>query len=216
MQLFWNLAGLSDEVADHYLRQHRTELEWIRNAIRGWNLLAEPECVSGNPADEAGPRPVLVEFVLKHWVEDQRAFFDRATRRDHGKLARREKLAQSLFGFGLVLAALVVALHLILPDFGESSHWRNLLIVVMGITPAIAAAIGGYAEKMAFSAQAKRYDWMKALFERAANQLTNLVERRDRAGAQQLIFDLGKEALEENGDWVMIHRERTADVYKGA
>jgi len=86
----------------------------------------------------------------------------------------------------------------------------------MGITPAIAAAIGGYAEKMAFSAQAKRYDWMKALFERAANQLTNLVERRDRAGAQQLIFDLGKEALEENGDWVMIHRERTADVYKGA
>jgi len=35
VQLFWNLAGLSDEVADHYLRQQRTELEWIRNAIRG-------------------------------------------------------------------------------------------------------------------------------------------------------------------------------------
>ncbi len=31
----------------------------------------------------------MVEFVLKHWVEDQRAFFDRATRRDHGKLAHR-------------------------------------------------------------------------------------------------------------------------------
>jgi len=216
VQLFWKLAGLSDEVADHYLRQHRTELEWIRNAVRGWNVLAEPDCVSGNPTDEARGSAAMVEFVLKHWVEDQRAFFDRATRRDHGKLARRENLAQSLFGFGLVLAVLVVALHLLLPDFGESSHWRHLLIVVMGITPAIAAAIGGYAEKMAFSAQAKRYDWMKALFDRAANQLRLLVDRKDYSGAQQLIFDLGKEALEENGDWVMIHRERTADVYKGA
>jgi hypothetical protein len=216
VQLFWNLAGLSDEVADHYLRQHRTELEWIRNAIRGWNVLAEPDCVSGNPADEARGSAAKVGFVLKHWIDEQRAFFDRATRRDHGKLARRENLAQSLFGFGLVLAVLVVALHLLLPDFGESSYWRRLLIVVMGITPAIAAAIGGYAEKMAFSAQAKRYDWMNALFDRAANQLTNLVEHKDYSGAQQLIFDLGKEALEENGDWVMIHRERTADVYKGA
>ena len=216
VQLFWDLAGLSDEVADHYLRQHRTELEWIRNAIRGLNVLAEPDCVSGNPANEEGSSAAMVDCVLKHWVEDQRTFFDRATRRDHSKLARRETLAQALFGFGLALAALVVALHLFLPDFGESSHWRHLLIVVMGITPAIAAAIGGYAEKMAFSAQAKRYDWMKALFDRAANQLRLLVDRKDYSGAQQLIFDLGKEALEEHGDWVMIHRERTADVYKGA
>src|SRR5438132_6826299 len=144
VQFFWNLAHLSDEVADHYLRQHRIELEWIRNAIRGWNVLAEPDCVSGNPANEAIGSAPMMEFVLKHWVEEQRAFFDRVTRRDHGKLARRESLAQWLFGFGLALAVLVVALHLLLPDFGETSHWRHSLIVVMGITPAIAAAVGGY------------------------------------------------------------------------
>jgi hypothetical protein len=216
VQFFWNLADLSDEVADHYLRQHRTELEWIRNAIRGLNVLAEPDCVSGNPANEEGSSAAMVECVLKRWVEDQRSFFDRATRRDHSKLRRRENLASSFFGFGLGLAMVVVVLHLLLPEFGESSHWRHLLIVVMGITPAIAAAIGGYAEKMAFSAQAKRYDWMKALFDRAAHQLANLVTHNDHAGARQLIFELGKEALEEHGDWVMIHRERTADVYKGA
>ncbi len=216
VQLFWNVAGLSEEVADHYLRQHRTELEWIRNAIRGWNVLAEPDLSSVDPGDKARGPATKLEFVVKHWIDNQRGFFDRATTRDHGKLARRGNLAKSLFGFGLVLAVLVVALHLLVPDFGKSSHWRHLLIVVMGMTPAIAAAISGYAEKMAFSAQAKRYDWMKALFDRAANQLTNLVEKKDGAGAQQLIFDLGKEALEENGDWVMIHREKTEDVYKGA
>jgi len=34
--------------------------------------------------------------------------------------------------------------------------------------------------------------------------------------AQQLLLDLGCEALEENGDWVMLHREKTADVHMGA
>ena len=57
---------------------------------------------------------------------------------------------------------------------------------------------------------------MKALFDRAASQLRELLDHKDWARAQELILDLGKEALEENGDWVMIHRERTADVYKGA
>lgn len=216
VQFFWQLAGLTEQVADHYLRQHRTELEWIRNAIRGWNIFAQPDCISGSGPDGAGGSMAMVEFVGKHWVEAQGVFFSRSTTRDHKKLGRRERLAQWSFGFGLALAALVFCLHFVLSDFNESSYLRHLLIVVMGITPVIAAAIGGYAEKMAFSAQAKRYDWTKALFNRAATQLRSLVERKDLAGAQQLIFDLGKEALEENGNWVMIHRERTADVYKGA
>jgi len=219
VQLFWNLAGLSEDVADHYLRQHRTELEWIRNAIRSWNVVAQRACNAEPRGQETiGERPsgAALLMVLKRWIEDQRNFFERSRGKDRKKLRHHESLATSLFFCGLGLAIVAFALHLLLADFGESSSWRRLLIVVMGITPAMAAAIGGYAEKMAFSAQAKRYDWMNALFDRAANQLTNLVKQKDYSGAQQLIFDLGKEALEENGDWVMIHRERTADVYKGA
>jgi len=218
VQLFWIMAGSSEDVADHYLRQHRTELEWIRNAIRAWNVLAEPGCLSINLVDgaNAGVNSGSSEFILEHWVEHQRAFFDRAKKRDHDKLKVREFMSQSLFAFGLALAVLVVFLHVSLPGFGESSRGRSLLIVVMAISPAIAAALGGCAEKMAFPGQAKRYEWMKALFDRAASQLRELLDHKDWARAQELILDLGKEALEENGDWVMIHRERTADVYKGA
>jgi hypothetical protein len=219
VQLFWNLAGLSEDVAEHYLRQHRTELEWIRNAIRAWNVVAEDPCLPGSPAPEGDDKPAsepALDIVAKHWIEDQRTFFQDSKGKDRKRLARHGRVATCFFLFGLGLAIVVVALHLLRPEFGEGSRWRNPLIVIMGMTPAIAAAIGGYAEKMAYSAQAKRYDWMNSLYDRAANQLANLVGHKDRARAQQLIFDLGKEALEENGDWVMIHRERTADVYKGA
>jgi hypothetical protein len=219
VQLFWNLAGLSEDVAEHYLRQHRTDLEWIRNAIRAWNVVAVDPCLPGSPVPEANDKPAsetALDIVAKHWIEAQRTFFQDSKGKDRKSLARHERVATCFFLFGLGLAIVVVALHLLRPEFGEGSPWRNPLIVIMGMTPAIAAAIGGYAEKMAYSAQAKRYDWMNSLYDRAANQLANLMGHKDRAGAQQLIFDLGKEALEENGDWVMIHRERTADVYKGA
>lgn len=237
VQLFWNLAGLSEDVAEHYLRQHRTELEWIRNAIRAWNVLARDTCSPDLPANEKHEeaRSANTSLVLRRWIEDQRSFFGKAKIRDHGKHTRHEKLAKRLFVVGLVLAFFVVGLHWLWAEFGGESHWRHGLIVLIGLIPAIATAIVGYAEKMAYSAQAKRYDWMSSLFDRAAKELGELLEGRghgasDLAGAhadknlarsnysavQRLFLDLGCEALEENGDWVMIHRERMPDVYKGA
>jgi hypothetical protein len=238
VQLFWNLAGMSEDVAEHYLRQHRTELDWIRNAIRAWNVVARDTCDPKLPAeqklDEAFSRK-MIELVIEHWVEDQRKFFERTRKRDHDKLKKYERRAKGLFIFGLGLAILVVGWHFLSPEFAEHSHGRHWLIVIMGITPAIAAALGGYAEKMAYSAQAKSYDWMTSLFNRAAKQVNNLITgattqaintdgsnadlnklaKPNYSPVQRLFLDLGSEALEENGDWVMIHRERTADVYKG-
>jgi len=50
---------------------------------------------------------------------------------------------------------------------------------------------------------------MQSLFSKAKlgieflqSRACTITETRD------LIFDLGKEALEENGNWVMLHRER--------
>jgi len=85
---------------------------------------------------------------------------------------------------------------------------------------------------MAYSAQAKRYDWMSALFDRAAKQVDKLFARSTNQGIglpgssgnngnraenkyspmQRLCLDLGTEALEENGDWVLLHRERPLEV----
>jgi alpha-galactosidase/6-phospho-beta-glucosidase family protein len=54
---------------------------------------------------------------------------------------------------------------------------------------------------------------MSALFTRAYKQLQALLDQNKLSEAQQVIRELGKEALEEHGDWVMVHRERTPDVY---
>src|SRR5207249_3830010 len=34
IQFFWQLADLKDSVADYYMRKQKSELDWIRNAVR--------------------------------------------------------------------------------------------------------------------------------------------------------------------------------------
>ncbi|MBC8146108.1 MAG: hypothetical protein H7X80_11035, partial [bacterium] len=41
VQLFWWIAGLHDDVADHYMRKQRSVLDWIRDAIRTWSIGGE-------------------------------------------------------------------------------------------------------------------------------------------------------------------------------
>ena len=120
VQLFWHLSGLLDEAADHYLRKQRTELEWIRNAIRAWSVLAAPTCTV---AQDWGW--LLKEVVLEHWAEHQHKYFNSATDRDHKKLARHEDTVNGFFVFGLLLAIAVVFLHSTFHDSSAYSYWHH-------------------------------------------------------------------------------------------
>lgn len=215
VQLFWNLAGLPHEVADHYLRQHRTELEWIRNAIRSWNALGAHLSGTRERQPRDLPKPQF-DLILKHWIEGQRTFFSNASYRDYQRLGTHSRLVKTVFLVGLALAVLLVLVHSLSPHQTEHSLNWHVQVVVIGMLPALAAAIGGYAEKMAFAAQAKRYEWMTSLFTRASEQLRMVLREGSDTAAKQLLVDLGKEALEENGNWVVVHRERTPEVYRAS
>ena len=64
-QFYWKLAEIQSCAADHFLREQRDELEWIRQAV----LVSE----LGNETF----RPVSLEQLAKirdWWVEGQRAW----------------------------------------------------------------------------------------------------------------------------------------------
>ena len=206
VQLFWSLAGLSDEVADHYLRKHRSELEWIRNAIRSC-------AVTSRRAAGPGPGPIRMDLVQNYWVEAQAGFFSRATGRDREARLCLEGGATVAFlvGIGIAVGVAIAVTALGLGGRPPSLHagWHPWAIVLMAFAPAIAAGLGGYFEKMAIAPQGRRYASMAQLFDRAARRLRALTSDPDK---QRLVFELGREALEENGDWVLVHRERALAV----
>jgi hypothetical protein len=52
---------------------------------------------------------------------------------------------------------------------------------------------------------------MGELFKIAGNVIDDCIKNADYPRARHLIFDLGKEALIENGDWVLLSRDKEID-----
>jgi hypothetical protein len=74
-----------------------------------------------------------------------------------------------------------------------------------------AALAWNYAELRGYVQEARQYARMHDLFHAAKSQLQNF-ERAAKpesfVAAQTTIRELGQNALEENGDWLSMHRER--------
>ena len=96
--------------------------------------------------------------------------------------------------------------------------WREILdvatILVVGLSLAGAGLFQHYGEKMAFKEHAKQYHDMSRLFGDSLERMDRLATDDDQQ-RRELIRTLGKSALEENGDWVMLHRERPLEVPLG-
>ncbi|MDP4219891.1 MAG: hypothetical protein Q8896_05590 [Bacteroidota bacterium] len=203
VQFFWQYAGINDSAGDYYLRKQKSELDWIRYALR---TIAIPSDVELLNAEQHTPESRYDRFtlVLKHWVDDQTKYYPRAMKRDHKKLFKLELLINFFFTLGIALAALQLT--------AEPQHF---LVVAIGLAPLVAALLGGYIERNALVGHIKQYERMGELFQHARNWLSKLLTEGKRHEAIDCILELGKEALSENGDWMLLHRERPLEVPKG-
>ena len=203
VQFFWELANLPDNVADYYLPKHGGELEWIRKSIQNWSI-APP--AAGSPIAE--PR---LDWVQNHWVEDQAVFFE-AKSMAKEKMCRRLRWAANLF-LGASFAAFCIKWLFHLPHrpglpLAELADW---LVPLAAMFLALYAVLKSFPEKMAYEQETKRYHQMKTVFRLAARKLSD----GSPPASAALLRELGHESLVENGDWVLLHRERPLEVHHG-
>jgi len=220
IQFFWRVAGLPDAVVDHYLRKQRGELEWIRNALRAWDA----ESMRHRSREEPGPPPgARLAFVAKNWIAEQRNYYAKRARREHALLESEEHkvnlLVKCSVGLAMVLAlvltvplfvhvhALEAAMHAV-----ENPLTHGLIMVAIVTLAVIAGLRHGYDEQMAYSEHAKQFGRMSGLFDSAERHLASLLKSGEHHQAAELLKEVGEEALEENGDWVLLHRERPLEV----
>ncbi|MDA8083100.1 MAG: hypothetical protein M0024_05535 [Nitrospiraceae bacterium] len=211
VQIFWNMIALNENVSEHYLRKQRSEMDWIRFAIRSCSL---PMCNSKKCEDEKNNDDIGYAYSLteKHWVADQRNYFVKATERESAELTKRESHTQALYLSGLGIVMSMIVLHNVLHEF---KFVHSVLIVSIGSLLAMAAAVQGYIEKRAFAEQEKQYARMRDMFAHASRHFSEAIQSKDFDKAREIVLDLGKEALAENGDWVLLHRAKPINVPKG-
>lgn len=193
VQFYWRLAGLTDSASSSYLRKQLDELRWIREALRAAAALPPP-------------RTEHPELALQRWVGGQAAYYADRAHSQRERLHLFERASRLFMGTGLAATALLVIFWHRLESLPDSHHW---LVVLMGFAPIGAALWETYADRLGLRAQVNQY----ARFAERLDQDPSRYERRHALRA--LLRELGREALMENGDWVLLLRERPIVLPKG-
>lgn len=209
VQFFWKIAGIQDCAADYYLREQRDELEWIRQAIQTTELGLMP--------GDNTPLETRLKFVRDSWIDDQLRYFLGDQSRPGGKAAfnRSKDLlwsrrSQRLLVGGMFLTLATVIFHGFIVDPASELHGWILKGMVVGYSLIFAAAALSkvYQENRAFSGHAKQYQRMGLTLQLARSRFDAALAVGDLAGAVSVVKSVGIDALAENGNWLLIHRER--------
>jgi hypothetical protein len=207
----WRLAGITDSVADYYLRKQKSELDWIRDAIRSCRVLADADAAC---KPEGRSLPSRMRIVYESWIVSQRDWFSRTAKNEDRKAQRFDRLSMLLFAGGLFVAFFVVVALLVSGrSLEEVAHDR--FVAALALSTVAAGLLHNYSEKRAWLAHVKQYRRMQLIFTQAAENVAPHLDapvESDLESARRIFHDLGREALIENGDWLLLHRERPIDV----
>lgn len=209
VQFFWHLAGIKDCVADHYLRGQRDDIEWIRQAMLTHQLPLPPV------SKTIGQREAI-SLCKSHWIDDQKDYFGGSAnkaslnRRKFGVWSARSLLMLSMAIFvAIVTLVSDVIVTKQMPEFDRASLFY--LIWLYGAFFAIAALFRVYLEIKVFAENANRYQHMKLYFE-YSEHLVSEQEVNGLESCKPLFVEVGKQALAENSDWLLFHRQRPVYV----
>ena len=115
------------------------------------------------------------------------------------------------FGLALILGATQTEhiMHVSTDTHSKPSPLESALIFAIAMFLTGAAIVIAYGEKMAFSEHTRQSAATRVLFHRHAL----LLKDGPLTPADIDIFrTLGKEALQENGDWLLLHRDRPLEI----
>jgi hypothetical protein len=234
VQQAWDAAGLGQSVADFYIRRQRTELDWIRDAIRTAHTIEGRQ-----PFDEARGIATVRAFVMRQYTyfagtgDDPRVAayaggrsLAGAAKRERDKAERHDRFSRLALGTSFAFSAMLVVYGFVawlapavLHGVPNEDVWHGSLIFIIATTAIAAALFHDYPARRAHPQHARRYEVMGGICGRALDAL-DAVERGETWReaedgplpsridvARACILELGHEALSENGDWLLLHRE---------
>jgi hypothetical protein len=207
VRFFWKLAGIKESVADHYLGKQRSELDWIRHGFRGWNVAEDREDHGRSHSLDLNDQRNRLGFVHQHWIDHQKAYFSRSAKCN---LRIHELLEWS----GIICIGGVLALGLVFlfPCVRSDKAIFDCVAITLEALLATAALVHHFNNRMAYAAYAKQYGRMKSLFANGSHLIGTFLNLQDYKNACCCVEAVGREALAENGDWVLLRRDRPLEI----
>lgn len=195
VQFFWILAGIKNEVINHFLFSQRNEWEWLRQAAGTIYLHQNP-----NSNAEHG-----IKLARYAWIGDQHDYFIGGTGRaywhDHRHLFW-DGIIKKLITIGFLFYFIIPIVHslaLVTNDI------MNQLSLACSLSFAAAALCKLWSGTMSHKEHASRFIQSGTTMRIAEERLNHLT---DTVKCQNLLYEVGRETLEENSEWILLHCDR--------
>ncbi len=202
VQFYWSLAGVIDvqsaEFAyDNFLQKQDVDLGWIRHVMRN---------VSLSRSRDQTPPPEWVDWVIEQWVGDESGETGQLSYYRCKELEKAKRFKRTTYLGRLALwMGILIAILLAVAGMDMSDYQRNILLVLMGIFPLMAGVRDAYSHKKAEKELIKQYRFMSGILSNARRLLDSSDDPKFR---RRVLRALGNAALEEDAEWILMHRER--------
>ena len=211
VQYFWGRAGIQASAANYFLPGQSNELEWLRQAVRSNELSNDVgSLLQSNSMLE-------LDEIRIRWVENQRDYFLKAAERDEKRSKVWSRRASVLFALGVTTVVILALIRgFLVEHFGDMGDvLAQCTSLAYGLLFAAAGLIKVYQGIKAFNEHSKSYRKGNLLMQRANQRLVVALNNSDTKLVQQIFYEIGCESLDENGDWLLLHRDRPVEVPLG-
>lgn len=200
VQTYWQAAGIDECASKYYLSSQNDELGWIRYAIQNITRIGATTLTASD-----------FQWVQARWLEDQKKFFLSAGSSAPKKQRKFQKwtLYSRILFFSGGTTTLILLLKSITSLPSQLLPWLTLFAAILFV---LAAICRNHSNLMAYEEDANRYQKMGNLFDRAMIVLNKHTETGNMESARNILKSIGKEALAENGEWLLLHRQRKFEI----
>lgn len=207
VQLFWRLSGLNIHVAEYYLQLTKSEMGWVREAVR---------CLAFK-ADLIEPKIApLEDIVYEYWLLGQERYFVgvgsdslKGSALQRRILAARYEVA-SICSFAIGIGLVLVSASGYLID--EIAFLRDISASFSASFILIGGVIKGFSASMGYEEESVNFEKAGAVFRNARKYIDGHKSIPEKI--QSCVIELGRFALSENADWLLKHKRNAFRVEK--
>lgn len=207
LQAAWKYGNVGAIVSSHYARYFRSEVEWVRHAVRGLFACMRPMWAR-RPEDIKRRRGEL----LQHWIKGQCSYFSKSRYKFARQVARIRRWWGRCVVAAFALAGLLLVTRALLPEASLSLQTEHVLLGLIVIGMTYAALSHEHTKFRDLEALIRRYGIQLEIFQRAEEELARALDRDRAETAEQILRDLGVEALTENCSWLLLEKDRPLEI----
>ena len=222
---FWRIAGVKHPLWIVFLSRQLGliailsgqlgPMHWVRQAVRSMEFCQD--CRFPNISFTSGG----LDIARTYWIDDQQAWLERKQRGHLRRYKFWKRVSQLAIGASF-LTAIVLALLTVIPAGNGGSLWRawvkpdnygDLWQVALGVFAGGGVAARGFLSRRAHLELAKQYASQSFVFEVASCMLDKIRDDpKPEWTAEQILEKLGREALQEQAEWLWLRHSRPFDV----